>query len=66
MIMNARLSENIGKCYNYNTPVWEVSGSGPGCQSGYRNDDLISNDIPVWEVSGSGPGCHSGYSCGDL
>ena len=22
------------------TPVWEVSGSGPGCQSGYRSGDL--------------------------
>ena len=21
-------------------PVWEVSGSGPGCQSGYRSGDL--------------------------
>ena len=21
-------------------PVWEVSGSGPGCQSGYRSSDL--------------------------
>ena len=24
----------------YDTPVWEVSGSGPGCQSGYRSGDL--------------------------
>ena len=24
----------------YDIPVWEVSGSVPGCQSGYRSDDL--------------------------
>ena len=24
----------------YDTPLWEVSGSGPGCQSGYRSGDL--------------------------
>ena len=48
------------------TPVWEVSGSGPGCQSGYRIGDLCSYDTPVWEVSGSGPGCQSGYRSGDL
>ena len=37
--------------------VLEVSGSGSGCQSGYRSGDLRSYDTPVWEVSGSGPGC---------
>ena len=42
------------------------SGSGPGCQSGYRSDDLLSYDRPVWEVSGSGPGCQSGYRSDDL
>ena len=26
--------------YEDDTPVREVSGSGPGCQSGYRNGDL--------------------------
>ena len=26
--------------YEAMTPVWEVSGSGPGCQSGYRSGDL--------------------------
>ena len=41
--------------------MWEVSGSGPGCQSGYRSGDLWSYDTPVWEVSGSGPGCQSVY-----
>ena len=50
----------------YDIPVWEVSGSGPGCQSGYRSDDLSSNDTPVCDVSGSGPGCQSGYRSGDL
>ena len=25
---------------SYDKPVWEVSGSGPGCQSGYRSGDL--------------------------
>ena len=25
---------------SFDTPVWEVSGSGPGCQSGYRSGDL--------------------------
>ena len=44
----------------------EVSGSGPGCQSGYRSGDLLSYDTPGWEVSGSGPGCQSGYRSGDL
>ena len=24
----------------YNTQVWEVSGSGPGCHSGYMSGDL--------------------------
>ena len=33
--------------------MWEVSGSGPGCQSGYRTGDLLSYGTPVWEVSGS-------------
>ena len=36
-------------------PVWEVSGSGPGCQSGYRSGDLRSCDTPVREVSGQVP-----------
>ena len=49
------------QCGSYDTPVWEVSGSGPGCQSGYR-----SVDTPVREVSGSFPGCQSGYRSGDL
>ena len=31
--------------------MWEVIGSGPGCQSGYRSGDLRSYDTPVWEVS---------------
>ena len=26
--------------YRYDNPVWEVSGSGPGCKSGYRSGDL--------------------------
>ena len=47
-------------------PVWTVSGSGPGCQSGYRSGDLRSYDTSVWEVSGSGPGCQSGYRSGEL
>ena len=42
-----------------------VSGSGPGCRSGYRSSDLCSYDTPVCEVSGLGPGCHSVYSSGD-
>ena len=42
---------------SYDTPVWQVRGLGPGCQSGYRSDDLCSYDTPVWEVSGFGPGC---------
>ena len=25
---------------SYGIPVWETSGSGPGCQSGYRSGDL--------------------------
>ena len=41
--------------------MWEVSGSGSGCQSGYRSGDLLSYDTPVWEVSGSGSSCQSGY-----
>ena len=36
--------------------MWEVSGSGSGCQSVYRSGDLWSYDTPVWEVSGSSPG----------
>ena len=40
--------------------------TGPGCQIGYRSDDLSSYNTPVWEVSGSGPGCQSGYRSGDL
>ena len=28
----------------YDTRVWEVGGSGSGCQSGYRSDDLRSYD----------------------
>ena len=47
-------------------PMWEVSGSGPGCQCGYRSGDIRSYEKPVWEVSGSGPGCQSGYRSGDL
>ena len=47
-------------------PVWEVSGSDPGCQSGHRSGDLLSCDTLVWEVSGSRPGCQSGYKSGDL
>ena len=39
----------------------KVSGSGPGCQSGYRSDDLWSYDTPVWDVSGSLPGCQGEY-----
>ena len=46
--------------------MWEVSGLGPGCQSGYMSGDLRSYDTPVWEVSGLGPGCQSGYMSGDL
>ena len=29
-----------GDLSSYDTPVWKVSGSGPGCQSGYRGGDL--------------------------
>ena len=29
-----------GDLQNYDTQLWEVSGSGPGCQSGYRSGDL--------------------------
>ena len=47
-------------------PLWEVSASGPGCQSGYMSGDLSSYDTRVWEVSGLGPGCESGYRRGDL
>ena len=46
--------------------MWEVSGSGPGCQSGYMSGDLSRYDAPVGEVSGSGPGYQSGYRSGDL
>ena len=46
--------------------MWEVSGSGPGCQSGYRSGDLGSYNTPVREVNSPGPGCHSGYMSGDL
>ena len=46
--------------------MWEVSGSGPGYQSGYRAGELGSHDTSVWEVSGSGPGYQSGYRSGDL
>ena len=46
--------------------MWEVGGSGPGCQSGYRRGDLLSYDTLVWEVSGSGPDCQSGCRSGDL
>ena len=46
--------------------MWEVSGLGPGYQSGYRSGDLSSYDTPVWEVRGLGPGCQSGYRSGDL
>ena len=38
-------------------PVWEVSGLGPCCYSGYRSGDLSSYDTPVWEVSGPCAGC---------
>ena len=33
---------DIGVVISYGTPVWEVSRSGPGCQSvgGYRSGDL--------------------------
>ena len=50
----------------YDTPVWEVSGSGSACRVGNGVDDLRSYDIPVWEGRGSGPGCQSGYKIGDL
>ena len=29
-----------GDLLSFETTVWEVSGSGPGCQSGYRRCDL--------------------------
>ena len=46
--------------------MWDVSGSGPGCQSVYRSGDLRSYDAPVWEVSLSGRDCMSGYRSGKL
>ena len=46
--------------------MWEVSGPGPGCQSGYRSGDLLSCDTPGLDVSGSGPGCPSRENSGDL
>ena len=50
---------------SYNIPVREVSGSGPGYQSGYRSGDLGSYDNPVWDVSVLVPGYQSGYRSGD-
>ena len=41
--------------WSYDTPVWDVSGSGSG----------LTYDTPMWEVSGWGPGCQSGYRSGD-
>ena len=29
-----------GDLSSYDTRVWEVSGLGPGCESGYRRGDL--------------------------
>ena len=46
--------------------MWEVSGSGPDSQSGYKSGDICRYDTPEWEVSGSGPCCQSGYWSGDL
>ena len=44
----------MSKMVNYNamSHLWEVSGSGLGCQSGYRIGDLLRYDTPVFEVSG--------------
>ena len=49
----------------YDTRVWEVCDSGPGCQSGYRRGDLRSYDKLVM-VSGSGPGCQNGHRSSHL
>ena len=51
---------------SYDIPVCEVSGSCPGCPSGYKCGDLESYDTLVFEVSGSGPVCQSGYRSVDL
>ena len=45
--------------------MWEVSGSGPVCQSVYRSSSMKLY-TPVWEVSGLSPGCQSEYRSGDL
>ena len=42
-VVRSWLSEWIyrsGDLYSYDTPVWDVSVSDPGCQSGYRSGDL--------------------------
>ena len=38
-VLVVRVNEGV-VTYEAMTPVWEVSGSGPGCQSGYRSGDL--------------------------
>ena len=38
--------------YEANTPMWEVSGSVSGCQSGYMSGEIRSYDTPLWDVSG--------------
>ena len=35
-----RVDIGVGDLWSYDTPVWEVSGSGSGCHSGYRGGDL--------------------------
>ena len=40
MVLVLVVRVDIGVVTYDDTLVWEVSGSGPGCQSGYRGGDL--------------------------
>ena len=39
-ILVVRVDIGVVTLRSYDTPMWEVSGAGPGCQSGYRSGDL--------------------------
>ena len=42
LVVRVDIGVVIYEAIMYDTPVWEVSGSGLGCQSGYRSSDLSS------------------------
>ena len=40
-VLFVRVDIGVEDLLSYDTPVWEVSGSGPSCQSGYRSGGSI-------------------------